>query len=415
MSHSLFRQQVLDERRSRLYGVVILNQPPALIMITLLILLIVICAGILLFNGSYARRESVSGYLVPDKGLVKIYATAKGILSKQFISEGASVSIDEPLFSISTVQSSEANMDKDGLKLVELERQKSSLNEKVRTEFGLYQGKTAAINSQMEGLNHELSKVTAAVSLLEQQMNISREKFLKLKKLYQRGHVSESQLQEAEQQHLGVKIRLQTTHQHSRQLENQLNILDQKLAQLPLQWESQRADLNYRMSEINQMILEISSRRQYSIRAPVSGRLTALQITEGQAVSAASPLVSILPEGSKLQAELFLPTRAAGFIEHGQKVQLKYEAFPYQHYGLQEGWVSEITEVILTPSELPIPLPIKEPVYRVRVAIEEQFVKAMGKNFPLQAGMLLSAVIVLEQRTMAQWLLEPIYSMSKVL
>lgn len=113
-----------------------------------------------------------------------------------------------------------------------------------------------------------------------------------------------------------------------------------------------------------------------------------------------------------LQAELFVPARSAGLISSGQQVQIRYQAYPYQHYGLQQGIVKTVSNLVLSPKQLPIPVNISEPVYRVIIDIDQQFITAFGKQFPLQAGMLINADIVLEPRPLAQLLLKPLGGLS---
>jgi membrane fusion protein len=146
------------------------------------------------------------------------------------------------------------------------------------------------------------------------------------------------------------------------------------------------------------------------LRAPSSGRVTAIQANLGHRVTD-KPLLTILPADAQFKAELFIPTRAIGFIKPGQSVLLRYSAFPYQRFGLYKGTIDKVTEVILTPEELRVPVKLEEPVYRVSVTPEKQAITAYGRQFNLQAGMLLEASIILEGRSLGEWLLAPIYSL----
>jgi len=412
MSRSLFRQQAIDEQKERLYGEVIISQPTSLYIFTSITLFIVISISILLISGSYARRESVLGYLVPDKGLVKIYASIKGVLSTNHIDEGQYITKGDLLFTVSTKLTNETGDDRDAMLLNELVQQKINLQSKIKQEEQLNASRLSGTQTQANNIVREISQLKVSIELQIKQKQLSANKFKMLKGLLNQGHISESTLQESEQLYLDDEVNLQTYQRQKIQLESRHADLLIQLKRIPLQWQSQLTDLQKNISDIEQRIVEISGRRNYSIHAPVSGRLTALQISEGQMLHTSSPLIAILPQDSMLQAELFLPTRAAGFITKGQTVFIRYGAFPYQHYGLHQGHVKNMAEVILAPNELPIPVTINEPVYKVTVDIDSQFVKAYGKRFPLQAGMLLDADIVLEQRTLGQWLLEPIYGLS---
>ena len=90
--------------------------------------------------------------------------------------------------------------------------------------------------------------------------------------------------------------------------------------------------------------------------------------------------LEIVPNESVLQAELFVPTRAIGFVRPGQKVRILYEAFPYQHFGTYGGQIIEISHTILTSSDASGPIALKEPAYRVTVALERPDIDAYGKR-----------------------------------
>lgn len=132
--------------------------------------------------------------------------------------------------------------------------------------------------------------------------------------------------------------------------------------------------------------------------APVSGRVAALPVTKGQSIRPQELAIALLPEGGLLEEELFVPTRAAGFIREGQNVQVQFEAFPFQKFGVAQGTVAAASKTIFEPTELPVNLGLAEPVYRVVVGLEDQQVDAYGEKFPLQAGMTLKADIVQEKR-----------------
>ena len=106
-----------------------------------------------------------------------------------------------------------------------------------------------------------------------------------------------------------------------------------------------------------------------------------------------------------------MPSRAAGFIRAGQEVRLKYQAFPHQRFGVGHGVVTDVSRTVLAPNEVEIPgLVVQEPVFRVRVRLARADVSAYGERIPLQPGMLLTADMVIDKRTLAEWLLDPIYA-----
>jgi membrane fusion protein len=166
-----------------------------------------------------------------------------------------------------------------------------------------------------------------------------------------------------------------------------------------------------RLSELDARLSEVESRSSYALKAPVAGKVAALQVSVGSAVSPNVPVAVIMPESGALQANLLIPTRAAGMIEAGQRVGIRYAAFPYQKFGIARGQITRVETAVLGPSELKTPVSVEEPVYRVTAALDAQEVRAFGRLYPLQAGMLLDAEIVLETRSLLEWILEPLYSL----
>ena len=109
-----------------------------------------------------------------------------------------------------------------------------------------------------------------------------------------------------------------------------------------------------------------------------------------------------------LRAQVYVPSRAIGFVRPGQEVRLLYDAFPYQRFGSFDGRIVAVSRTVIDPRQLAAPLTVQEPVYRVDVAPFGQAVLAYGERQPLQAGMTLTASLVLDHRSFLDWLLTPL-------
>jgi membrane fusion protein len=182
------------------------------------------------------------------------------------------------------------------------------------------------------------------------------------------------------------------------------------LEQLPAVTAEKIQNVRSQLLEIEQRIAEIDGRRAYVVRAPVAGRIATLQAILGHAPDPRQVQLSILPSESQWQAELFVPTRAIGFVRPGQAVRILYDAFPYQRFGVYGGRVIQVAQTILTSGDASGPVTLKEPSYKVTVALDRQDITAYGEIRPLQADMLLRADIILDQRPILRWLLDPLIS-----
>jgi membrane fusion protein len=191
---------------------------------------------------------------------------------------------------------------------------------------------------------------------------------------------------------------------------NQLVETESSLAQLPTIMAQKVQALRNELSATEQRIAETKGRRAYVVRAPLGGRVSTLQASVGQTANPLRPQLEIVPENATLQAELFIPARAIGFIEAGQSVRLLFDAFPYQHFGTYRGEVVRVSQTILMTADTGGPLKLNEPTYRVIASLERQDVDVHHKKVALQPDMLVKADILLERRSLINWLLSPLHS-----
>jgi membrane fusion protein len=138
--------------------------------------------------------------------------------------------------------------------------------------------------------------------------------------------------------------------------------------------------------------------------------VSSLQASLGQAADPQRLQLQIVPGDSALQAELFVPARAIGFVKVGQDVRILYDAFPYQHYGAYHGRIVRVSQTVLTGSDIATPVTLREPAYRAIVALDRPDIDAFGTQIPLQPDMLLRADVILERRTLMDWILTPLRS-----
>ena len=122
-------------------------------------------------------------------------------------------------------------------------------------------------------------------------------------------------------------------------------------------------------------------------------------------------LVTIVPTNAHMEIWLYAPTRAVGFVHPGQQVRLFFDAFPYQKYGAGRGRVTAVSRVPIEPAALDSALGIQEPVFRIRVAIDQAVPRLADADTRLRPGMTLTANLVLERRSLWEVLFNPFRSL----
>jgi len=392
-------------------GDVVLTQPPSFWLWSGFAGVAVLLIVLMLVLGTYSRRENVAGFVRPDKGLIKVFAPQSGLLDTLHVEEGERIEAGALLFTVSTGRSGAAPEDVDALIVEKLAAAREALKARrvERSELdSLEQGR---LRERFSRLALEIDELERLVDIQAGRFDASDRQVARLAELGAGGFVSEADLIIARDGRANIELDLLEASRRLAEKRGELLDAGKLIEQLPLRSSLDLAEIDQQLSTIDQRILETGGRRSYTLRAPSAGRVTALQVTAGQRVREERPLLTILPDDTRFRADLFVPTRAIGFIESGQSVLLRYGAFPYQQFGLYEGTVDKVAETVLLPAELDVPVPVDEPVYRVSVRLDRQTVSAYGREFDLRAGMLLEASILLEGRSLGEWLLAPIYSL----
>ncbi len=411
MSSSLFRKEALDHHKDRLYGDVILLQPLSITVLVGIVVFICALILILLFWGSYARKESVHGYLIPDKGIVKIYAPQQSTIQQVHVKEGSEVKRGQVLITMLSQRSLEGGSDIDATLLHELEMTKKQQEERIVGEKSLIQSETHRLHDKIKSLEKELSQIESSITTQESRVKILESRVAGAKKLLEKKNISEMDFNKFYDELLVQRQQYQELLRAKGSTQSGLAQTRSELDQLPINSKARISEIENTISEINQRYAEVRGRRTGEVRASVDGTITALQVNEGQTRGQNELLLEIVPKDALFQVELFVPSRAIGFITKNQTVRVRYDAFPYQRFGIYEGKVASISKHILIPQELPVPIELKEPVYRVIVNLKQQHVNAYGKSFPLQAGMSLEADIILEKQTLWKWIFDPLFSL----
>ena len=408
----LFRQEAIDFQRQhrQWWGQIAPLQPISTKITTWFIAATVALAVAFLLLAQYARKETVIGYLTPTAGTAKIFAFHQGTIKEIYVKADQQVEKGQPVLAIETSQIGANGEDINSSMLVTLEAQRNLLKNQIAAEQERKKSEQARLTALIRGLKIEVSELQSEIESQNEGIKVSKELVSAVTGLRTRGLISEPEYRKRELAALEQKQKLNSLNQQLADRENKLTESRYSLEQLPTVMAGKVEGLHSELATTEQRIAEISGRRAYVIRAPVDGRIATLQATIGQFADPRQPQMEIIPSESVLQAELFVPTRAIGFVEPGQKVRILYEAFPYQQFGTYGGRVNQISRTVLTKSDTSGPIELKEPSYRVTAVLDRPDIDAYGKHVPLQADMLLRADIILEKRSLMTWILHPLLS-----
>lgn len=407
----LFRQEAIDFQQShRQWGDVASLQPLS-VKLTAWFLVSAVAALIgFLFVAQYARKETAVGYLTPTKGTAKIFAPRRGTIKEVHVEEGEIVKEGQQLLTIETDQIAADGIDVNATQLETLGIQRDLLANNITGEEQRAGSERERLTALARGLGTEISQLEGQIKLQRERLQVAEGDVATGNQLRSKGYMTAVEFRRRQVSALEQKQVLSGLQQQLAAKQNQLVETRSSLRQLPTLMAQKVQSLRNELSAAEQRIAEIKGRGAYVIRAPTAGRISTLQATIGQNADPQRLQLEIIPEESALQAELFLPARAIGFVEAGQPVRILYDAFPYQHFGTYRGHIVKVSQTILTSSDAAGPIKLNEPAYRVTATLERPDIDAYGKRIALQPDMLLKADIILEKRSLMSWLTNPLRS-----
>ena len=406
----LFRRQAVDHATRRLDGRVVLAAPLPSAVLGALACLTVFAALGFAATASYSRDESVPGWVAPQGGLIRLTAREGGVVEAIQAHEGDSIASATPVVTLRlSTDLASGDTGKAIANGLSAESKASAAQAIANKE------KIEAQVREMIGrrglMRQELSETQGRVKLMEQRQALAEADAARGELLLTKGFLSKSNMDQLKTTALTAAQDASATRANALELQRQIADLDHEIAAAPADIAAQQAQADVARASMMQRRINSQAQSTFVATAPIDGRIVAIPVEQGQTVPAGAAVAVMTPKGSALTAELYAPSRAAGFIRPGQSVRLMYQAFPYQTFGAGHGVVTSVSRTVLTPSEVAIPgLTVQEPVFRIRVALARQTVAAYGQDVPLQPGMLLSADVVIDKRSLLQWLLDPLYA-----
>jgi hemolysin D len=146
----------------------------------------------------------------------------------------------------------------------------------------------------------------------------------------------------------------------------------------------------------------VSHGGQYTLRSPVNGLVEHMQInTVGGVVSPAQEILSVIPVEEGLEIEAWVLNHEVGFVEQGQTVTVKVDAFPFTRHGTLSGRITKLGNDAQEIAD-------KGWVFPVRISLDQDFIEINQRKVPLSPGMSVQAEIRTGSRQIIDYFLSPI-------
>ncbi|MTJ51286.1 HlyD family efflux transporter periplasmic adaptor subunit [Anabaena sp. UHCC 0253] len=191
----------------------------------------------------------------------------------------------------------------------------------------------------------------------------------------------------------GGELVLLKNQEQLKDLQNQITALQSEI----MQTKSQITSLNLQL-------------QQRTVRSPIDGTIFELPIKKpGSVVQPGQMIAQIAPKNAALILKARMPSQHSGFVKVGMPVKIKFDAYPFQEYGVLSGritWISPNSK-IQENSNSPIE------TYELDIALDNPYVQVGNKQIPLTPGQTASAEVIIRQRRVIDFILDPFKKLQK--
>lgn len=403
----------------------VLDQPPARFPHTLMLGGIAFCGLFAAWTwfGSIQEVSHAQGKLVPQGEVYKVQPVTQGEIAKILAKEGQHIKKGDVIAELdSRLATTEVDRLQQSLSAYRLQLlQTQGIIEQMRLGLKTRQAIAAAESREQEVAiaQAEASAQTSQNVLGQLQVETAayKARLERLNPLLEEGAIAKDRIFEVEQT---LREQNRTVTQQQGELKQSLTEADRLQAGLAQrQAEGQQSELEA-IQRIQQLQIEASTLQakiveaetllktaqtqleQLYLYAPVNGVISSLKIkNRGEVTQPAQTVAEIMPDHVPLVLSAVLPNREAGTVQTGMTVQIKFDAFPYQEYGVVSGKVISISPNAEVDERIGA-------VYRVKIALDRKVVTHEGRTIELKAGQTAQAEIITRRRRIIEILLDPI-------
>lgn len=362
----------------------------------------------------YTRRQTLVGVVSPLGGMVKVQANDSGYVDKIFVKEGDAVEVMTPLYEIRTERFDRTGSAVKKRIVASIDNQYRLLLERRKQELKKANFERQSLSEQLQRLEREVQILQSVLALSKREFSLARRLVENQQSLVEQHFISEMDYQKQQLDLLIKESQTQTHQLNLHQLLREKESLLSSVKNVDINLNITLKDIDRQLEETNQNKAEFLFQSDSQVVSPITGVIASILADKGHAVNNGQSLLVIVPESDKAFVELYAPSRSIGFIKVGQQVRLRFDAFPYEKFGIQVGIITNVSKSAVAPEMIAnndlVNNSQAEGLYQVKVELLKPTITVYGREERYVPGMTVSADVELDTRKVYEWILEPLYS-----
>lgn len=414
----MFRQEAIDNHKMKWRGRALLLPGIPFWFTAGLCLFFFVAFLTFVIAGTYTRRVNVTGEISTYPRSANVYSAVQGVVVKQFVSEGQVIKTGAPIYQIDVSKSTRSGVVSDnqrrdiGNQLERITQIISRLDSSKKATLGMLEKQRAQYIIAFQRSTEILQRAQEGIHIMKENME-------NYKHYQTQGLITKDQLTNQVALYYQQQNSLLGLSGQNEQNALQITALESQIHTHAAEFDNQIYQMELQRYELQKELLNIDAGGAIIVRALADGRIDSLSVTVGQMVNVGDSLLQVLPHDIDHYAlVLWVPNDAIPYISAGDKVNVRYDAFPAEKFGQFAGTVSIISKAPASPQEMltyqgapKAALTAAVPYYKVIVRPKKQAIAYDGKRLSLENGMKAQSTLFLEKRKIYQWMLSPFYDM----
>ncbi|EMQ6423341.1 HlyD family secretion protein [Salmonella enterica] len=414
----MFRQELLENRKMLWRGRALLlpGIPPLLVISVCIIFLTVFITFVIM--GSYTRRVNVSGEITTWPRPVNIYSSVQGFIVKQFVTEGQEIRKGEPVYQIDVSRSTSSGVVSDNQRK-DIENQIVQIANIISRLEDSKKATLQTLEKQKMQYQEAFERSTAIVRRAEEGIIIMKNNMNNYRTYQKKGLINKDQLTNQTALYYQQQNNLLSLSGQNEQNALQITSLESQIKIQAADFDNRIYQMELQRYELQKELINTDVNGEVIIRALSDGKIDSLSVTVGQMVSAGDSLLQIIPDKIKDHyLVVWAPNDAVPYINPGDRVNIRYEAFPAEKFGQFAATVLLVSKTPASSQEMLTYQGAPKnnqntsvPYYKIVVRPDLQEIRYDGKFLPIENGMKAQGTLFLEKRKIYQWMLSPFYDM----
>ena len=412
----MFRKEALENRRQTWRGrAILLPDIPAWLIAGLCVLCFIAFLTFVM-TGTYTRRINVTGEVTTSPGPARIYSGVQGTVVQQFVTQGQLIKKGAPVYRIDVSKSTSRGVVSDNQRK-DIESQLLRVGDIISRLEASKQNTLNMLEKQKSQYSEALSRSSAIVRRAEEGIRIMKDNMDNYRRYQSRGLINKDQLTNQVSLYYQQQNNLLGLSGQNEQNALQITSLESQIQTQAAEFDNRIYQMELQRYELHKELSGTDAGGEVIVRAPSDGVIDSLSVTIGQMVSAGDSLFQVIPQKiSAYYLVLWVPNDSVPYISPGDRLNVRYEAFPSGKFGQFAATVDTVSKIPASPQEMltyqgapkntqAVPVPW----YKVIVRPEKQTITYGGKTLPLENGMKAQSTLFLENRKIYQWMLSPLY------